>query len=758
MKKGRSKAETNDALQSLLGELDGGQKTGGKKRKRIIAAVAVVLAAAVGSGSFFFVRAKQNSSEEPVYREYTVQRGDIMVGLTESSVITLNKETVTFPVGAEVLEVYVKSGAQVKEGDPLVQMSTDDISDALSDYEQQIAAAKADVESAKLSRDTELLKAKQTMENSLLSSSQSDAKYSQTVAQLQLDLKTAQQSADDAQKKYDDLYAQSKTFPSDLAKLTQYETKVDTCQQKVDQWTQKETAYSKVSDQLSKTESKIKAIADASNMEQARAILSELQQSYTDMAAKYAAGSTTTVTTTAASSSVSAAASETPSASDTLPASASETPSASASVSASASASSTSGQQTQSQSVKYSELLKAKEKAETLAGKMSELETLFSEKSKLEKELASYDADAISDNLTAAKEALSDAQTAYNDCKADFTETYGTITTQYAMDTALRDAETAVEKAQLNLQSQNSAYSSSVLTAQQTKSDLQQTGSGAQKTYALKKTELDQKVDEAQKQYEELVEQMQDVKDAVGNDGVVTAPCGGIISALNVEAGDTLTVGGESSGFGGTSSSSGASLLTITDMTEINVSVSISEDEILDVSLDQEASVSIAAFPDETFDGVVDSISVEGATIGAATVNYTVNVKCTQTDHELYDGMSADVTLIQGSAKDVLYVSKQAVTTRDGKAYVLRKGEDGTGVETQVSTGFSDGQYTQIVSGLQQGDVVLTESALGAAGSPSAGASADRASAPDMGSFSGSGSFDFPAQGSFPGGKSGGSR
>lgn len=243
VKKKCDKAETNDALQSILGGSVGAAKPRSKVKKRVLVIVSIVLVAAAGSGIFFFVQSKQGNDGEPVYREYTVQRGDIMVGLTESSVITLNKETVTFQVGAEVLELYIKSGAQVKEDNPLVKMSTDDIADALSDYEEKIKTAKTDAENAKLTRETELLKAKQALESSLLGSDQSDDVYAQTVSQLQLDLKTAQQSVDDAQKKLDDLSAQSKSFPSDLAKLTQYGKQVDSCQEKADQWTEREAAY-----------------------------------------------------------------------------------------------------------------------------------------------------------------------------------------------------------------------------------------------------------------------------------------------------------------------------------------------------------------------------------------------------------------------------------------------------------------------------------------------------------------------------------
>ena len=119
----RNKTEADSALQSILGELDVDSKPQSKAKKRVLVFVAIILVAAIGLGVFFIVRSKKAGGDEPVYREYTVQRGDIMTGLTESSVITLNKETVTFPVSAEVKKLYVKSGSRVQKGDPLVKMS-----------------------------------------------------------------------------------------------------------------------------------------------------------------------------------------------------------------------------------------------------------------------------------------------------------------------------------------------------------------------------------------------------------------------------------------------------------------------------------------------------------------------------------------------------------------------------------------------------------------------------------------------------------
>ena len=109
----------------------------------------------------------------------------------------------------------------------------------------------------------------------------------------------------------------------------------------------------------------------------------------------------------------------------------------------------------------------------------------------------------------------------------------------------------------------------------------------------------------------------------------------------------------------------------------------------------------------------MDKISVEAARSGAATVSYTVTVRYTGSNTlDMYEGMSAETTLLQRSAKDVLYINNQAVTNTNGIATVSLLQSDGTTVERKVKTGFSNGQYVEITDGLEEGDIVLAVSGV----------------------------------------------
>ncbi|MGL4336089.1 MAG: HlyD family efflux transporter periplasmic adaptor subunit, partial [Turicibacter sp.] len=56
---------------------------------------------------------------------------------------------------------------------------------------------------------------------------------------------------------------------------------------------------------------------------------------------------------------------------------------------------------------------------------------------------------------------------------------------------------------------------------------------------------------------------------------------------------------------------------------------------------------------------------------------------------------------------DVLMLSNKAITLKDGKQVVNVKNEDGTVTETEITTGFSDGKNSEIISGLSEGDTVV---------------------------------------------------
>ena len=213
--------------------------------------------------------------------------------------------------------------------------------------------------------------------------------------------------------------------------------------------------------------------------------------------------------------------------------------------------------------------------------------------------------------------------------------------------------------------------------------------------------QLKQAVDSAQASYDSLVAEHDKLESAINGDGTVTAPCDGIVSAVSYAAGDSFEAD--------------QTLVTIAKQDTVYMALSIAEEDVTGIAVGQEAEISLSAYEGQTFPAVVDSLSVEPARSGSASVSYTVSVRMTDPNTlQIFSGMSGEATIIQKQKKDVLYLPNRTITNENGVSTVLLKGADGTGVKTVVTTGFSDGSNVEITSGLKEGDVVLVESAVSA--------------------------------------------
>lgn len=158
----------------------------------------------------------------------------------------------------------------------------------------------------------------------------------------------------------------------------------------------------------------------------------------------------------------------------------------------------------------------------------------------------------------------------------------------------------------------------------------------------------------------------------------VTAPCNGNIVEMNAQVGASAT-GVES----------GKSLMQIADLTQMKVTVQVSEEDIAKVAVGQTANVTFPAFPDLTLQGSVTGIasiaSTDGGTMsydGSSSVSFDVDILIAQPDPRLKPGMTAKVSLITEQLDDVIMVPAMALMTDDGQNYYVMVQTD---AETQSS-------------------------------------------------------------------------
>jgi RND family efflux transporter MFP subunit len=183
----------------------------------------------------------------------------------------------------------------------------------------------------------------------------------------------------------------------------------------------------------------------------------------------------------------------------------------------------------------------------------------------------------------------------------------------------------------------------------------------------------------------------------------IRAPFDGTVLTKNADVGEVVAPLAATA-------NSRAAVVTMADMSSLQVEADVSEANITRVSVGQPCEITLDAYPDRRYPGAVHKI-VPTADRAKATVLTKVVFK--ERDDRVLPEMSAKVTFLSAaSTKDVagapqkLTVPSSAVIARNGGWYVLRVRE-GVLEEVNVRTGDSQGSRVEIVAGLAQGDRVV---------------------------------------------------
>ena len=146
--------------------------------------------------------------------------------------------------------------------------------------------------------------------------------------------------------------------------------------------------------------------------------------------------------------------------------------------------------------------------------------------------------------------------------------------------------------------------------------------------------------------------------------------------------------------------------IVIKSTNTLSISSSIDEDELSKISIGQEAEITIEAL-NKTVTGYVTKIDNTG-TYSSSGSKFGVTVTF-ENDGNILLGMTAKCSIILEKAENVIAVAKEAVSTSNGKSYVKLKDSDGSIKQTEITTGISNDAYTEVKSGLNEGDIVYIE-------------------------------------------------
>lgn len=127
-----------------------------QKHKKIIAA-AICGVVILGIAAGIFLRPKSETNEDVIWREYPVERSDIVASLDGSGKLEFTKVEHSFSVDLKIKEIFVEVGQEVKKGDKLVEYSKEDIEAKIAECKTALETAERSLQDLKNSQQAEKL-------------------------------------------------------------------------------------------------------------------------------------------------------------------------------------------------------------------------------------------------------------------------------------------------------------------------------------------------------------------------------------------------------------------------------------------------------------------------------------------------------------------------------------------------------------------------------------------------------------------------
>jgi HlyD family secretion protein len=197
----------------------------------------------------------------------------------------------------------------------------------------------------------------------------------------------------------------------------------------------------------------------------------------------------------------------------------------------------------------------------------------------------------------------------------------------------------------------------------------------------------------------------------------IISPVDGIVISRDIDVGQTVAA-----------SFSTPTLFTIAqDLTKMQINASVDEADIAQIMAGQSVEFTADAYPEDVFSGKVKQVR-NAATIVSNVVTYDVVIGVENPDMKLKPGMTANVSFIVSSRKNVLRVPDAAMTFNisadksnsesnsghgdaGSNVWILKNGKPERII---VTKGESNGTFTEITAGqLKEGDIVITGYASG---------------------------------------------
>lgn len=177
---------------------------------------------------------------------------------------------------------------------------------------------------------------------------------------------------------------------------------------------------------------------------------------------------------------------------------------------------------------------------------------------------------------------------------------------------------------------------------------------------------------------------------------VITAPIAGTVSNVGLVEGLVLET-----------SITPRMVAVIQNTAPAIISVNLSEVDVVKVKIGQKATITLDGAPGKTFTGTLQSIDKIGV-VSSGVTNYPVLVRLEAIVEEILPNMAATANIQLASQSEALIIPTSAIQTSPERKSIVRILKNGQVQVVPVETGLASDSQTEIKSGLQDGDEVIT--------------------------------------------------
>lgn len=184
------------------------------------------------------------------------------------------------------------------------------------------------------------------------------------------------------------------------------------------------------------------------------------------------------------------------------------------------------------------------------------------------------------------------------------------------------------------------------------------------------------------------------VAKAARDNAFVKAPFSGVIAKIFSDEGEAVSMG--------------MPLLQLVDPSKSYVEAPFDEANAADIKLGQKARINLDAYRGEDFNGTVEFISPIVSINPDLSRTLNVRIRVEEGTEKFLAGMSADVVLLVEEKDNVIFAPTESLV-RQEYAYIVNHGR---AVRRDVKTGIGNWNTTEILSGLEEGDQMITSISL----------------------------------------------